>query len=141
MSIRSAFLLLLLITVSSCSENIPESQIPLTNVDETINLTNQQYLPLRMVGGYVYIKGGLRGIILYKESPNSYLAIERTCSFQPTDTCARVEVDDSGFFLIDPCCGSTFNMRGIPTGGPAIEPLRLYNTYLDGNFLTIRSMP
>lgn len=137
---RKIFIFLLL-AVSSCSDNLPETQIPLVSVDETINLTNQQYLPLQTVGGYVYIPGGLRGIILYRESQRHYLAIERNCSYQPTDDCATVEVEDSGFFLVDPCCESTFDLRGNPTGGPAIEPLRLYHTELDGNFLIISNMP
>ena len=106
-------------------------------VNETINLTNQQYLNLQFVGGHVNIDGGVRGIIIYRASENEYRAFERNCSFEPLNTCARVEVDGSGFFLVDPCCSSNFDWNGFPTGGPASLPLRQYLTLRQGDFLTI----
>ena len=120
-----------------CESSDPEDQIPLANVNETINLTNQQYLNLQFVGGHVNISGGVRGIILYHASKNEYRAFERNCSFEPLNNCARVAVDGSRLFLIDTCCASTFSFDGFPTGGPAGLPLRLYNTILEGNLLTI----
>lgn len=120
-----------------CESSDPEDQIPMAIVNETINLTNQQYLNLQFVGGHVNISGGVRGIVLYHASNNEYRAFERNCSFEPLNNCAKVEVDGSGLFLIDTCCASTFNFDGFPTGGPAGLPLRLYNTILEGNLLTI----
>lgn len=121
----------------SCESTDPQDQIPAVIVNETINITNQQYLNLQFVGGHVNINGGVRGITIYRASTNEYRAFERNCSFEPLNTCARVEVDGSGFFFIDPCCSSTFDFQGFPTGGPASLPLREYLTLLDGNFLTI----
>jgi hypothetical protein len=132
--IPTAIMVFLLI---SCENSGPEDQIPVAIVNETINLTNQQYLNLQFVGGHVAISGGVRGIIVYHASNNQYRAFERNCSFDPLNTCARVEVDGSSLFLIDSCCTSTFNFEGFPTGGPANLPLRLYNTILQGNLLTI----
>lgn len=121
----------------ACESTGPEDQIPMVIVNETINLTNQQYLNLQFVGGHVAISGGVRGIIIYHAPNNEYRAFERNCSFEPLNACARVEVDGSGLFLIDTCCSSTFNFDGFPTGGPATLPLRLYNTILQGDLLTI----
>ena len=121
----------------ACESSGPEDQIPAAIVNETINLTNQQYLSLQFVGGNVTISGGVRGIIIYHASNNEYRAFERNCSYEPLNTCARVEVDGSGLFLIDSCCTSTFNFDGFPTGGPASLPLRLYPTILQGDLLTI----
>lgn len=120
-----------------CESSDPEDQIPMAIVNETINLTNQQYLNLQFVGGHVTISGGVRGIVLYHASNNEYRAFEQNCSFEPLNSCAKVEVDGSGLFLVDTCCASTFNFDGFPTGGPAGLPLRLYNTFLQGNLLTI----
>jgi hypothetical protein len=121
----------------SCETTGPEDQIPAAIVDETINVTNQQYLSLQFVGGHVAIAGGVRGIIIYRASQKEYRAFERNCSFEPLNACARVEVDGSGLFLIDTCCASTFSFEGFPTGGPATLPLRLYNTILQGDLLRI----
>ncbi len=126
-----------LFLLAACENSGPEDQIPGAIVNETINLTNQQYLSLQFVGGHADINGGVRGIIVYHAPNNEYRAFERNCSYDPLNTCARVEVDGSGLFLVDSCCSSTFNFDGFPTGGPAGLPLRLYNTILQGNILTI----
>jgi len=125
------------LTLSTCNDPVPGDGIPLVLVNETINLNNYQYQALGVVGGFVYLKAGVRGIIIYRSSPNEYLAIEQNCTFQPMDPCADVSVDKSTLFLIDTCCGSTFDFNGFPTGGPATLPLRQYRTSLNQNFLTI----
>jgi len=140
MNISKALVIHILLVASllmACESTGPQDQIPMAIVNETINLTNQQYLNLQFVGGHVAISGGVRGIIIYHASNNEYRAFERNCSFEPLNACARVKVDGSGLFLIDTCCTSTFNFDGFPTGGPASLPLRLYNTILQGDLLTI----
>ena len=123
--------------VGSCDNTDPEDEIPFALVNETINLTNQQYLNLQFNRGHVNIDGGVRGITIYRVSETEYRAYERNCSFEPLNTCDRVDEDCSGLFLIDSCCSSSFDFNGFPTGGPATLPLRQYLTLLQGNFLTI----
>ncbi len=136
--LRYVFLIIYSLSLTACEEETPRTAVPLVPVEFTINLTLQEYMPLLMVGGYVYIEHeGYKGIIIYKEGNDRYRAIERTCTYQPRNPCEIVSVDDSGFFLIDSCCGSTFDFQGNPTGDPAKQPLLMYNTYLDGHFLTI----
>ena len=84
------------------------------------------------------IDGGVRGIILYRESSTLYHAYERNCTYLPNEACATINVDISELFLIDPCCNSTFELiTGYPTGGPAYFPLQKYRVLLDGSLLTI----
>lgn len=129
-----------LLAFSGCEREMPNVLIPLVPVDYTINLTLQEYIPLLQIGGYVYEnREGYKGIIIYRETNDRFIAIERACSYQPRIACEIVKVDDSGLFLIDECCGSTFDFGGNPTGKPSNQPLLLYHTYLDGNFLTIRN--
>jgi hypothetical protein len=123
--------------LSACNDTVPGDGIPIVLVDETINLNNYQYQALGVVGGYVYLNAGVRGIIIYRSSASEYVAIERNCTFLPMDPCADVSVDKSTLFLIDTCCNSTFDFNGFPTGGPASLPLRQYKTWLNQNFLTI----
>ena len=138
MSGRVIILIVLIpILFSSCEETSPDNDIPFVIVQETINLNNFQFLDLKTIGGYVLMDGGNRGIILYRESQSKYRAFDRNCSFQPLEDCARIEPDASGIFLIDPCCESKFNFSGDPFEGPAYRPLLEYQTFLDGNFLTI----
>lgn len=126
-----------LLMISACDDKAANDGIPQVIVNEILNLNNYQYQALGVIGGYVYLNAGVRGIILYRSSSNEYLAIEQNCTFQPMDPCANVSVDKSTLFLIDTCCNSTFDFNGFPTGGPATYPLRLYSTSVNQNFLTI----
>ena len=136
--LKYVYLIILAVLVwQACNDTVIEDGIPQVIVNETINLNNFQFQALGVVGGFVYINGGVRGIIIYRQSGNTYLALERNCSFQPLDACADVSVDQSTLFLVDSCCNSTFDFNGFPTGGPASIPLRQYKTILNGNYLTI----
>ena len=137
MNLIKRLLLLLLVATFSCDKDSPRPEIPYVIVNEQINLTNIQYNRLRQVNGYVYINGGVRGILIIRQNTNRYLAIERNCTYDPKAECATVEVDNSGLFLIDPCCNSQFDLSGQVTGGPAAYPLLQYATALNGNFLYI----
>ena len=131
------------IALNGCEDEQLEDQIPYQSFSNiVINLNGQQYLDLNSLG-YVPIDGGVKGIMLYKNPFESeYVAYERNCSFEPNSSCARVEVDGSGLFMIDPCCESQFNFEGgLPIAGPATIPLRRYRTFLDGHFLTITDEP
>jgi nitrite reductase/ring-hydroxylating ferredoxin subunit len=104
----------------------------------TVNLNYPQFQRLRMDGGFVYIEGGYRGIILYREGENSFRAYERACPHHPEENCAVVQVDISSLFMIDRCCKSTFNFSdGQPTGGPAQRPLLQYRIEITGTTLKI----
>ncbi|MGV3641980.1 MAG: hypothetical protein ACO1NZ_15750 [Adhaeribacter sp.] len=137
MTIRNLLCGLMLALSAACGRDTPAPAMPYVTVNEQINLSNIQYNALRQENGYVYLNAGLRGIILIHRGNNRYVALERTCTFQPADTCARVEVDGSGLFLIDPCCQSQFDLSGQVLARPATYPLRQYATATSGNFLYI----
>lgn len=131
-------LLLLAAGLAACSSNTAaEPGIPSAVVNEQLNLTNQQYAALRFDNGYVYLGGGVRGIVVVRQNAQQYLAFERNCPYEPYNACAKVTVDKSGFFMADSCCGSRFDMRGQVTSGPARRPLRQYSTALSGNLLYV----
>ncbi|MEQ8245366.1 hypothetical protein [Fulvivirga sp.] len=129
-----------LLFVCSCDDNLGQDQIPIADFqDVVINLTLPEYRDLNRDGMSIYLnRGGLRGLILYRENASSYIAFERTCSYLPNEACANVEISTSLLSMRDPCCGSTFSFpTGQPTSGPARFNLRIYETQLDGNVLTI----
>jgi hypothetical protein len=114
-----------------------EPLIPLVSFNESINLTNQQYVSLRADNGAAYVAGGVRGLIVVRQNASTYYAFERNCPYRSNDTCARVRIDPSRLFLKDACCGSQFDLQGRVQQGPANRPLRQYSTSLSGNLLTI----
>lgn len=103
-----------------------------------INLTYPQYQSLKIDGGYKYIDGGMRGIILYRANENTYIAFERACPYHPYDEGATVDVDMSALFMIDQNCKSNFSFPdGNPTAGPARRAMWIYRTTMEGTKLTI----
>lgn len=111
--------------------------IPLATVRTQISINDVRYSALTVDKGWVYIDGGVRGLIIYREGPNTFKCFERACSYKPSNACARVSVDPSNFFMKDTCCKSFFDFTGMPTAGPAFRPLRQYTVVQDGILLEI----
>ena len=139
MIMRKIKLSLCLLMLATWARGQADEPIPYATFSEIIvNLNYPQFRLLKADGGFVEIDGGVRGIIVYRENANTFIAYERNCPYEAIESCARVEADLSRLFLIDRCCGSTFSFSdGYPMKGPASRPLRKYRTQLSGTTLTI----
>ena len=121
----------------SCSKE-KERTVPNVPVNLRLDLDDPANFQLNSVGGSMTIIGGNRGIIVYRRGLNEYSAIERTCSYQSTDTCAYVSIDSTISTVGCHCCGSRFQLLdGAPIKGPANASLRLYQTNLINRYLYI----
>lgn len=112
--------------------------VPYTLVDIQFNVNNPAYVDIQVPGGWVYISGGSRGIIVYRRTMDEFVALDRHCTYQPENLC-QVHVDDSQVMARDTvCCGSGFLiMDGSVTQGPAAIALKSYNTTFNGSILRI----
>jgi hypothetical protein len=133
-------ILLFLFSVQSCKPDLSDDPIPYVPFDDiVINLTLPTYIGLATDGGYAYVSGGVKGIIVYRKNSSTYLAFERNCTFQPNDACATVDVHVTiSYMHNDGCCDSHFSFEGgLPISGPAWRPLQQYRATLSSNTLTI----
>lgn len=131
----TAFLILL--SIGGCKKDV-DNGVPITPVDIYLYTNNPSFLNLNGVGGWVYITGGVRGILVYRKSPSEFMAYDRNCTYQSSDPCATVVVDATNILATDTCCHSKFSMYdGSVTQAPAGLPLKTYNTTYDGNVLHI----
>lgn len=121
----------------SCERTNP-SGIPYVPVNYQLTVSNPEFAPLLAVGGWLYIGGGSRGIIVYRATPEEFRAFDRHCTFQVNDNC-RVSVDNTDITAHDSeCCDSKFLLvDGAPIDGPANLGLHQYNTTFDGNVVMI----
>ena len=109
---------------------------------QTVNITifpnDPLYFKLQTVGGWMYIGGGVNGIIVYRKTatntPTDFVAIERTSTSLPDNPDAKVKVQTDNFTLKDTISGSKWQIvDGAIITGPATQNLRLYNAIFDGN--------
>lgn len=128
---KKKIFLLLVISIVGCKKNT--DQIPPATVDFYVYLNQPQFQTLNTVGNYVYVTGGVKGIIVYHKSIDEFAAYERTCPYDPDVSGALVQVDSSGLGLVDYHCGSRYNiLDGSIVSGPTAYPLRQYYCEYDG---------
>ncbi len=114
-----------------------QDNIAYQNVNITIYPNDPLYFKLQVAGGWVYINGGVNGIIVYRKTvtnnPGDFVAIERTSTALPDDPNARVKVQADNFTLLDTISGSKWQIfDGGLISGSATQNLRQYNALFDG---------
>jgi nitrite reductase/ring-hydroxylating ferredoxin subunit len=112
--------------------------VPIAPVDISINVNNPAYADLAVTGGWLYLSGGSLGILVYRSSQESFVAMDRHCPYRTADLC-RVSVDESELIARDTtCCNSAFLITdGSVVEGPAALNLQRYNTSFNGTTLRI----
>ncbi|NTW32886.1 MAG: hypothetical protein HGB12_09710 [Bacteroidetes bacterium] len=136
-SLEVILLFILIILNPGCKKD--KNEIPNVYVNFYINIASStQYIELNNIGGYCYLTGGVRGIIVYRRSVDEFMAYERNCPYQPSNSCAIVNIDNSAVIAIDTCCGSKFLIfDGSIVNGPATIQLKQYQTSFDGTSLHV----
>ncbi len=131
---------------TQCGSKNKDDEIPVVPVNIYLDLNINSSVPLNIIGGYLYITGGNKGIIVFHNFDDSYSAIERTCSYHPYDSCNLITMDISGLVLkcgkytgsnFTNCCGSAFSIEGYVSKSPATLPLRMYTVLKSSNQLHI----
>jgi len=139
--IRRFLPMVLLVFLGGCGKDDDSPNvngIPLVNVDVFVFANNPEFINLSVVGGWEYLSGGSRGLIVYRLTNDQFVAFDRHCPYQPEDDCARVEVDPNTLLIFDPCCDSEFSITdGNVLKGPAVFPLQQYGATWDGTVLHI----
>jgi hypothetical protein len=133
--IKKLFFVIPLFTFISCGDD--DNYIADTYVNFSILASE-----VGGVGSGIYTRSiyGVNGIIIYHNDINQYIAYERTCSYDPNEACAVVNMNDliSPTLLIDSCCNSKFVIEdGTPFDGPALLPLKQYQTNFDGVYINV----
>jgi Rieske Fe-S protein len=134
--LSSVFLVLIMSLAGCKKEN--NNGVPITAVDIYLYTNNPSFVNLNGVGGWVYVTGGVRGILIYRKSLTEFMTYDRNCTYQPSQPCATVVIDATNILAKDTCCNSKFSIYdGSVTQGPAVLPLKAYNNTFDGNVLHI----
>ncbi len=129
--VRITAILLLVFLLIQCKGY--RDNLPSVYVNITLDLNKPEYFDLNTFGNYIYITGGLAGIIVYRDLDGSFKAYDRACPYDFNANSARVSVTDISLGVASDTlhCGSEFSItnEGVPIKGPASQPLRQYKTY------------
>ena len=127
---------------SGCSSNRREALETFdepTGVDFVIDLSNPDYAALNTNGGFVLVMSnssdGLTDIVVARNLEGELVAASQICSHQQTDR-VRFISDDGGIFFCS-THGSRFNQNGTPLNTITNNPLKVFNTELEGEILRI----
>lgn len=139
-------LLAICVIYLSCNKDQANpNPIPLRQVNISINLALKAPF-LDIPGSFFYENGGTRGIAIIHDFDGTIRAFERTCSFEPLESCSNLFIDtaslqfmcgnydSSGFTK---CCESRFDFSGFVAKAPAQFPLAQYRTSRNGNILNV----
>jgi nitrite reductase/ring-hydroxylating ferredoxin subunit len=128
----------LFLVIAGCSKEENRNEIPVVAVSFVINPNSTEYLELNGAGGWVYLTGGYRGILVYRKSDYEFMAYERACPYDWDLTDARIDVEGSWLTTICPNCKSRYILTdGTPFDGPSHYALKQYQTQFDGTLLYI----
>ena len=123
----SSFTLILFV---SCSKN--QNIVPYVYVDQYINISLPSYSSLNYIGGWTYITGGSRGIIIYRQSYDQFSAYDRHCTYNADNPCGKATVDSTNTFVECSCDSSRYQLfDGLVIQGPATYSLKNYRTNFD----------
>lgn len=137
---HTLFLIFILLTVAfGCKrDDDDELQVPRVATDLTININLPSYSALANPGGWVYVTGGSRGIIVYRLSIDEFSAFDRHCTYNVVEGC-KINVLDGTIAKDEECCDSEFEIiSGTPVSGQAELPLQSFRTQFNPNANLLR---
>lgn len=117
----------------SCRKN-KLHPVPSIPFDISININLPTYSALTGVGGYAYVDGGSKGIVVYRMNTYEFVAFDRHSPANDGECAKPLENDEENFLILrDSCSGATFSLiDGSPVSGSDFG-LRKYITVFDGN--------
>lgn len=126
-----------LLLLSAKCNNQNQHPVPFVPVDVTIDMQLPSYSNLQGVGGWTYLNGGSRGIIVYRKAIDEFVAFDRHAPSDPEGSCPMaLYPDDQNFLqLIDSCNNAVFSLYDGSPVSNSIFGLRQYATQFNGNNL------
>jgi len=147
---KTSIILIAVLFAFSCKKNNNVNNDPINDVpvNITINMALNSYSHLQNIGTHVFETGGVKGVVIVHHTDDNFYAFDRCCSYQPSTSCARIEVDSAVLIFrcgesknnkFEKCCDSKFLMDGEVFNGPATFGLKRYQVIRSGNLLNIKN--
>lgn len=128
-------MVLCFISCSNTDDNNPI--LPDVLVNKTLYLNNPSNNALLVVGGWVEVSGGIKGIVVYHASVDNYLAYDLACPHYSPSECSKMTVENDLYMLCS-CDNSKFALAfgGAPQSDTPY-PAKQYRVINNGDTLLI----
>ena len=125
------------ILLSAKCNNQNQHPVPFVPVDVTIDIQLPSYSDLQGVGGWTYLNGGSKGIIVYRKGIDEFVAFDRHSPADLDGSCPFPLYPDNQNFLQlkDTCNNAVFSLYDGSPVSNSIYGLRQYATQFNGNNL------
>lgn len=136
MKLQLIFILFITLGLTGCNKN-GKHPVPSIPFDITIDINLPSYNGLIGVGGWTYVNGGSRGIVVYRRAIDEFVAFDRHSPADPNASCEFPLYPDNDNFLtlIDSCNNASFSLYdGSPISNSEYG-LRMYQTVYNGSNL------
>ncbi len=118
--------------LQGCSKDDPAGENPIpTGVDFTIDLTSAEGAELQNNGDFIL----KNEVVVVKNLQGNFIAASQICSHQQTDQVRFIEEDGGKFRCFTH--GSEFDESGMPLNTITNNPLKIFNTELNGDILRV----
>ena len=129
--LSTCLLLLFLVVIFSCNKN--QNRVPYVPIDLYINVTLPLYTNLNVIGGWVYVSGGSKGLIVYRQTSETFMIYDRHCTYDVNAPCTPASVDSTNLAVSCDCDESQYQLYdGAVINGPAAYSLQQYQSTYDG---------
>ncbi len=118
--------------VSAPSSNLQTIQA--TPKNNIISLTIDSSSPLATIGNAALLQYSNGNLLVDRANQDTFNALSAICTHQG---CLITGYDSGNKKFLCPCHGSTFNLNGQVSNGPAQRPLTQYQTQFNNNQLNI----
>ena len=108
--LSTSLLLLSLVVIFSCNKN--QNRVPYVPIDLYLNITLPSYTNLNVIGGWVYVSGGSKGLIVYRQTAETFMIYDRHCTYDVNATCVSATVDSTNLAVSCDCDGSQGRVLG-----------------------------
>jgi cytochrome b6-f complex iron-sulfur subunit len=120
-------------TGSSSTTPPPAPGFAMCGDDLCIDLAENANASLRVVGGQRIITIGAKRYLVVRTASDAFIALSAIC----THSGCSVSYAKASSNIVCPCHGSTFELSGAVTHGPAALPLASYETTFDEDSQTV----
>ncbi len=135
--VNGIIFLMIVFGALSCDKTDNE-RVPNVYVNFTVDINSGQYTDLQLIGGWIYVTGGYRGIILHRSSMEEIVALDRTSTYKPETLGNQVFVETNNLIAADTVGGMRYLLLdGSVVEGPVSTPLKKYRTTFNGSVLYV----